>query len=69
MSSTTLVLTPLDDRGVQILDALDELTMPFARNLKTGARSYWVNADQAPPDFNAALAEIDPTWTEHVHRG
>ena len=39
--STTLTLTPLDDRGREILDQLEaSTTLPFRLNDRTGARSY-----------------------------
>jgi hypothetical protein len=43
--STTLTLTPLDDRGTEILDELEAVaTPPFRWCSRTGARSYWINA-------------------------
>jgi hypothetical protein len=68
--STTLALTPLDDRGREILDQLEaDATPPFRWSERTGARSYWMNAQGAPPDgYEAALDRIAPDWREHLVR-
>ena len=61
--STTATFTPRDDRGVELLDELErEAPAPFRLNLDTGARSYWIHADSAPPDgYEAALERLAPT--------
>jgi hypothetical protein len=66
--STTLILTPLDDRGIEILNALEaEATLSFRTNLNTGVRSHWVNAQGVPPDgYEAALERLSPDWREHL---
>ena len=66
--STTLTLTPLDDRGREILDRLEAVTTPpFRWDDRTGARSYWISADGAPPDgYEAELDGLAPDWREHV---
>ena len=67
--STTLTLTPLDGRGREILDQLEAgTTPPFRLYDRTGARSYWINADGAPTDgYDAALDRLAPDWREHLH--
>jgi hypothetical protein len=43
--STSLTLTPLDERGTELLDELERAhTPPFLWDDRTGARSYWINA-------------------------
>lgn len=65
--SSTLILTPKDDRGIAILDELErETPAPFRVNTRTGARSYWRNADFAPPSFREILDRIDADWREHL---
>ncbi len=66
--STTVTLTPLDDRGREILDELEAIaTPPFRWSDRTGARSYWINADGAPADgYEAALDRLAPDWRDHV---
>jgi len=66
--STTLTLTPLNDRGAKILDELEaDSVPPFRWNLSTGARSYWTSADGAPEHgYPAALDRLDPSWREHL---
>ena len=47
--STTVTLTPRDNRGREILDQLEASSIPpFRYNDRTGARSYWTNAQEAP---------------------
>ena len=59
--STTLTLTPPDDRGREILVQLEAGTTPFRWSDRTGARSYWINAQGAPPDgYEAALDRLAP---------
>jgi hypothetical protein len=62
--STTLTLTPLDDRGREILDRLEASATPaFRWSDRTGARSYWINAQGAPADgYEAALERLAPDW-------
>ena len=66
--STTLTLTPLDDRGREILDEREAGgPMPFRWIERTGERSYWINAQGAPEDgYEAALGRIAPDWREHL---
>jgi hypothetical protein len=66
--STTPTLTPLDDRGREILDQLEaDATPPFRWSERTGARSYWVNGQGAPEDgYPAALDRLAPDWREHL---
>ena len=68
--STTLTLTPLDDRGREILDRLEASAIPpFRWNEYTGARSYWINAQGAPADgYEAELDRLAPEWREHLAR-
>ena len=68
--STTLTLTPLDDRGREILDQLEaDSPMPFRWSERTGERSYWINAQGAPADgYETALDRITPDWREHLAR-
>ena len=66
--STTLTLTPRDDRGREILDQLEaSSTPPFRTSERTGERSYWINADTAPADgYEAALDRLASDWREHL---
>ena len=66
--STTVTLTPLTDRGREILDQLEaEATPAFRWSERTGARSSWINAVAAPPEgYEAALERIAPDWREHL---
>jgi hypothetical protein len=67
--STTVTLIPLDDRGREI-DQL-EATAPaaFRWSDRTGARSYWINADGVPADgYEAELDRLAPHWREHLSR-
>ena len=68
--STTLTLTPRDDRGREILDQLEAGSMaPFRWSERTGERSYWINAQGAPADgYEAALDRLAPDWREHLVR-
>jgi hypothetical protein len=68
--STTLTLTPLDDRGTEILDQLKAASIPpFQWDGRTGARCYWINAQGAPVDgYEAALSRIQPDGREHLSR-
>ena len=68
--STTVTLIPLDNLGRRILDRLDANTVPPYRwNHKTGARSYWINADGAPADgYEAELDRLAPDWRDHLAR-
>jgi hypothetical protein len=68
--STTLTLTPRDDCGREILDQFEaDATPPFRWSERTGARSYWINAQGAPPDgYEAALDRLEPDWREHLAR-
>ena len=68
--STTLSVTPLDDRGREILDRLEaSATPPFRWNDRTGARSYWTNAQGAPTEgYEAALDRLAPDWRDHLSR-
>ena len=67
--STTLTLTPLDDRGREILNRFEAgATTPFRYSDRTGARSYWINADGVPADgYEAELDRLAPDWREHVN--
>ena len=69
--STTVKLTPLDDRGRELLDRLEAgTTPPFRWDDRTGARSYWINADGAPTDgYEAALDRLAPDWRASVRIG
>ena len=66
--STTLTLTPLDDRGREILDQFESgAAQPFRSDRRTGARAYWRNAPGAPVDgYEAALDRLAPDWREHL---
>lgn len=65
--SSTLILTPKDNRGVEIMDELETKAIPpFRWNTATGARSYWRNDMYAPKSFREVLDEIDANWTEHL---
>ena len=68
--STTVTFTPLDDRGREIIDQLEaSATPPFRHNDRTGARSYWINAEGAPADgYEAALDRLAPDWRDHLSR-
>jgi hypothetical protein len=64
--STTLTLTPLNDRGRELLDQLDaSATPPFRYNDRTGARSYWRSADGVPSGgYEAELDRLEPDSVE-----
>ena len=65
---TTLTLTPLDDRGREILDQIEASAIPpFRWNDRTGARSYWTKAQGAPPGgYDAELDRFAPDWRDHL---
>ena len=67
-TTTTVTIRPLDERGIEILDALDANTTPaFRWNLTTGQRSYSLNAAGAPSDgYEAVLTRIAPDWRAHL---
>ena len=67
--STTLTLTPLDDRGREILDRLEaSTTPPFRWYDRPGARSYWINATGAGGRLEAELDRLAPDWRDHLSR-
>lgn len=64
---STLILTPRDDRGVEILDEMErETPAPFRWNDRTGARSYALRGDFAPPSWRDVLDRLDANWREHL---
>lgn len=63
-------LQPLNERGNEILDELEQRTekLPFRRS-GTGARDYWLEAqDVDTSGFDAMLDKIDAGWRDHVTR-
>jgi len=54
----------------EILDRLEvDAPPPFGWSERTGERSYWINAQGAPPDgYEAALDRLAPDWREHLAR-
>lgn len=67
--ATQIELVPHDDRGIELLDELEERTeeLLFRTNIRTGARAYWLE-DAGTEGFDAMLHSIDPGWREHLTR-
>ena len=56
-------------RSTTIEEFSTSSTPPFRWSDRTGARSYWINADGAPTDgYEAALDRLAPDWRDHVSR-
>jgi hypothetical protein len=68
--STEATFAPTDERGSEILDAMEaESISPFRWHIETDARSYWINAQGAPADgFEALLDRLASDWREHLNR-
>lgn len=61
---------PLDDRGKELLDQLEERTekRPYLQN-DSGERAYWLEAQEVGVDgFDAMLDSIDANWRDHLNR-
>ena len=65
--SAEIQLRPLDEHGVELLDALERRSevLPFKVNTRTGARAYSL-ASSAPDESVLVLNTIDPDWREHL---
>ena len=63
-------LVPLDERGREILDALETKTGEQPTEVQgDGGRLYHVEgADTSGEKFDAMLSRIDSDWPEHVIR-
>jgi hypothetical protein len=63
-------LTPLDDRGRELLNELERATaMRPQETFEDGSRSYWLSAAHAGVDgFDPMLDKLDANWREHVSR-
>jgi hypothetical protein len=63
--------TPLDDRGREILDELEQQTHlgPYRTKEQTGERDYSVIADGLDVEgFDPVLDRIDADWRRHLSR-
>lgn len=63
-------LVPLDDRGREIIDELEEKTKEKPIEIRDdGSRLYHLQAEDVGVDgFDAMLSHIDSDWQEHVTR-
>ena len=69
--SVEISLTPLDDHGPGILDAMQARTgkLPYSVNVVDGSRRYNLPEDDAGTEaFDVVLDKINPDWREHLHR-
>jgi hypothetical protein len=69
--SVEIKLTPLNDQGLRLMDALEARIeeRPYRTSADTGSRTYWLKSDSATSDaFDRTLDEIDPDWREHLTR-
>jgi hypothetical protein len=62
--------TPLDDRGRELLNELENATETSPQEtFEDGSRSYYLSAHQVGVDgFDAMLDSIDSDWREHLTR-
>lgn len=67
--AAVIELVPRDERGVELLDALERRTevLPFKTNTRTGARAYYLQS-AGTDGFDSVLDSIDPQWGEHLTR-
>jgi hypothetical protein len=63
-------LVPLDDRGREIIEELEEETEERPTEIQSdGGRLYHLEAEDAGVDgFDVTLNRIDSDWQEHVSR-
>jgi hypothetical protein len=64
-------LTPLTDRGRELLDQLEERTQVTPSEIEeaSGARTYHLASERAGVDaFDVMLDYIDPDWHEQLTR-
>lgn len=63
-------LVPLDERGREIIDELEEKTGEQPTEIQAdGGRLYHVQGEDASGEgFDAMLSRIDSDWREHVTR-
>jgi hypothetical protein len=68
VSTTTIVLTPRDDRGREILDLLEAVAPPpFKWSYQTGGALLLGEAQDTPAGgYESALDEIAADWREHL---
>jgi hypothetical protein len=61
-------LTPLTQRGQQLLDELEAKTglLPFKTTGASGAKTYYLQASANVGGFRAALQRIEPNWVAHL---
>jgi hypothetical protein len=57
----------IDDRGVEILDELEERRELSPRRLPAEERAYYIAA-KGEVDLDPALTEIDSGWELHIAR-
>jgi len=57
----------IDDRGVEILDELEERWELSPRRLPAEERAYYIAA-KGKVDLDSSLAEVDDEWELHVTR-
>lgn len=65
--SGVLQYRAVDQRGEEILDALEEHWGAKRLDGEPETREFWVPA-AGTVDLDPNLAAIDPTWAEHVER-
>lgn len=63
-------LVPLDERGREIIDELEEETAEQPTEIQDdGGRLYHVQGEDASGEgFDAMLNRLDSDWQEHVNR-
>lgn len=69
--SAEIVFVPLDDRGNELLNELEERTdvLPYKTNTRTGQRAYSLDSVDAGTDgFDDMLDRIASDWREHLQR-
>jgi hypothetical protein len=61
-------LTPLTQRGQELLDELETKTglLPFKTSDASGAKTYYLPASANIDGFQAALDRIEPNWVTHL---
>ena len=68
--SVEIVITPLDDTGRGLLDALEARTgkLPYQMN-SDGSRHYHLPEEDAGTSaFDTVLDKLDQRWRDHLHR-
>jgi hypothetical protein len=66
--AAVIALRPKTERGVEILDELEEKTeMDPQQVLEDGTRRYYLDTEDADVTaFDPVLVQIDMDWREHV---